>query len=119
MASSIKVKGLREFQRACNKSSKEVRTGLRRRLETAGRIVSDDARQRFSGIDARSAGSMRPRVRGGGIVVAEQRRRRTTGQHPQFGSLQMRTAFLPALASKRGEVEREFEQMLDDIVDGF
>lgn len=118
VSATVRVAGLREFQRACNKSTKEVRTGLRRRLEKAGRIVSSEASRRFSTVDARSAQSMRPRVRGGTVVV-EQPRRRTTGQHPQFGAMQMRIALIPALMAKRDEVERDLEQMLDELVDGF
>lgn len=112
---TIRVKGLKELDRAFGRMAKDLRTELRQELTAAGRIVSDDARSRFAGTDARSAMGMRPRIRGGARVVVEQRRRKTTGQHPEFGALQMRRAFLPALASKRGEVERRLERMVDQL----
>ena len=118
MAGAIKVKGLREFQRACNKSSKEVKSGLRRRLRESGDIVRDEARSRFAGIDARSAAGYRTAVRARGVSV-EQRLGRTTGRRPDFGALQMRDALVPALDAKSGEVERKLEDMLGDLVNGF
>ena len=36
MAGAVKVKGLKEFQRACNKAPKDVKHGLRVRLEKVG-----------------------------------------------------------------------------------
>lgn len=116
MAGSVKVKGLRELQRAAAKSDKDTRTGVRRSLEHVARPVAEDARQRFSEIDPRSAAGFRPRVRPGRLVV-EQRRRRTTGQHRQFGALQMTEALLPAAHAGEEQVEQAFERMLDDIAD--
>jgi len=118
MAGSVKVKGLREFQRACNKSSKEVKRGLRSELREAGDIVRAEASSRFAGVDARSAAGYRVAVRARGVAV-EQRLPRTTGQHPDYGAKQMREALEPALDAKRAQVERRLEDMLDNIVDGF
>lgn len=114
MAGAVRVKGLRELNRALRKSSSEVKKGLRKELRQAAEIVAGEARRRFARIDARSAGGMRPRVRAGGAVV-EQRRRRVTGKRPDYGALQMREALVPALESKRDEVERHIEGTLDRI----
>ncbi|SRR6266542_2855584 len=116
MLGTVRIKGIREFQRALDHADRELGKQLRRELYDAAKIVASDARARFSGIDASSAMGMRPRVRGRGMAVVEQSRRRTTGQHPQFGALQMRRALLPALVSKRGEVEHRVEVMLDHLV---
>lgn len=118
MAGAIKVQGLKEFQRACNKSEKDVKTGLKKRLEKVGEIVARDARPRFMRIDPAAAGRFRPRARSG-MVAVEQPKRKTTGLHPEFGRLQMGVALIPALDAKSGEVEREFNDMFDDLVDGF
>ena len=52
-------------------------------------------------------------------MSVEQRLRRTTGAHPQFGSLQMNEALAPALEENTDEVVQRFEQALDDIADAF
>lgn len=118
MAGAVRVKGLREFQRACNKSTKELKKDVRANLRKAGDIVKVESAARFAGIDARSAAGYRTAVRARGVSV-EQRLGRTTGLRPDFGRLQMRRALEPALEAKRPEVEREFERMLDRLVDGF
>ena len=118
MAGAIKVEGLREFQRACNKSQKDVKKGLRTRLLKVGEVVARDAKPRFAPIDATAAGRFRPRVRTG-MVAVEQPKRKTTGMHPEFGRMQLGIALIPALEAKSGEVEREFNDMLDDLVHGF
>ena len=115
---AIRVKGLREFQRACSASDKALKKNVRDNLRKAGDIVKDEARSRFSRYDARSAAGYRTAVRTRGVAV-QQRLGRTTGKRPDYGSLQLRVALQPALETKRSAVEQEFEQMLDRIVDGF
>lgn len=113
-AGTIKVTGLREFVRACDHSSKAVKSGLRKRLREAGQIVRDEARRLFSPIDEGSAASFGVSVRQRGVSV-EQRKRKVTGQRPDYGALQMRDALLPARGRKMGEVEQMLERVLDDI----
>lgn len=45
--------------------------------------------------------------------------RRTTGAHPQFGSLQMQEALMPALDENADQIERRFDDAVDDILDIF
>ena len=118
MAASVHVEGLREFQRACNKAEHDVKTGLRKRLLKVGEVVARAARPLFTPIDETAAARFRPRVRTG-MVAVEQPKRRTTGMHPEFGRMQLGIALIPALEAKSSEVEREFNDMLDDLVDGF
>lgn len=115
MAGSVRIVGLRELTRDLGRADKELARELRRELREAAKIVSLDARERFSPIDPSSAMGIQPRVRSGGLAVAEQRRKRTTGKHPEFGKLQMRRALLPALSAKRDEVEKHMEEMLDRL----
>lgn len=117
-AGAVRVKGLREFQRACNKADKQTKTGLRARLRDAGDTVRGEASARFAHVDGKSAAGYRVAVRARGVAV-EQRLGRTTGRRPDFGAKQMREALVPALEAKRGQVERNLEDMLDDIIDGF
>lgn len=81
-------------------------------LKEAAKIVSDDAKPRLARYSANSATGIRPRVKGFGRAYVEQSRRRTTGKRPDFGALQMRKAFLPALSAKEGEVVDHIDKML-------
>jgi hypothetical protein len=112
---AVKVKGLRELHRALKKYDSDLKPELESRLLDAGRIVQDEARNLFSVIDTRSAMGFRARLKGFGRVVVEQRRRKTTGQHPEFGSLQMRRALIPAVSDSETKVMNEMEDLLDDL----
>lgn len=118
MAAGLRVKGLNGLIRACDKSTKEVKKGTRNALRRAGDIVRVEARERFESVDPRSAAGYRPVVRQRGVSV-EQRLGKTTGKRPDFGAKQMREALMPALDAKKNEVEREFENVLDDIARNF
>lgn len=111
-SSTVRVKGLRELQRDFKRMEGGLNKEVDKALKDAADIVSQDARQRFSSIDARSAAGFRPRVKGFGRAFVEQRRRRTTGKHPEYGALQMRRALLPALNAKQGEVIEKLDDML-------
>lgn len=115
---SVKVHGLRELNSALKKVDRELARELESELRDAAQLVAETARAKFSVIDARSAMGFRPRIRGFGRVVVEQRRRRTTGQHPEFGSLQMRRALLPALREDEPKVIEAIEGMLDRLGHG-
>ena len=110
---TVKVKGLRELNSALKRYDRALQKDLEVGLREAAQAVADNARSRFSAIDSRSAGGFRPRLRGFGRVVVEQRYRRTTGKHPEFGSLQMRRALLPAMREEEPVVIKEIEHLLD------
>lgn len=118
MASSytVRVTGLREFQRLMKNADKETRKQLRGIFRETGEAVRVAAQSKFERIDADSAAGYRVVVRQRGVSV-EQSRRRTTGKHPQYGSLQMRVALEPSLAEKRTETIRLFERAIDKIID--
>ena len=116
MAEAVRVKGLKEFLRATAKADKETKERVRKRFKTAGEIVQRDAAGRFFRYDAKSAAGYRTVVRARGVVV-EQRYGKTTGQHPEFGSLQMSRALVPSAEYNLDRVEREFEKALDELAD--
>lgn len=116
MAQAVKVRGLNEFLRATAKADKETKKRIRRRFKEVGDIVRRDAAGSFARYDAKSAGGFRPVVRTRGVVV-EQRYGRTTGQHPEFGALQMRRALIPAVESNQDRIVAEFEKALDELAD--
>ena len=112
MPAGIRVKGEEDVIRAFKQVRKDVLRELRPALRAAADVVRADAASRFSVYSPRSAAGYRVRVRLRGVAV-EQSLRRTTGQHPFFGTLQMRTALEPALEAKRDEVIRTVELMVD------
>ena len=111
---TVAVRGLTELIRDFKNLDKPVRYRLRQSLRDVGDIVKQDAATRFGPFDSRSAAGFKTRVRQRGVAV-EQSIGKTTGKHPEFGSLQMRKALLPALMSNEEEMNRELERTLDRI----
>ena len=99
------IAGLKEADTA---TRREVRAELRH----AGDKVREGATQRFNTYDQRSAQGYRVRVRQRGVAV-EQSLRRTTGQHPQFGTLQMVKALVPSLDANEDSIYDDFEKAID------
>lgn len=119
-SSTVRVRGLREFQRALAKADKAQRKEIRATFKEVGEVVRADAASRFGRIDAGSAAGYRVRVRQRGVSV-EQSRRRVTGKRADYGALQMRLALIPAGKEKEPQVVQAFEKALDrigDILDG-
>lgn len=116
MAGSVKVEGLREFQRALAKADPALRREIRAVYREVGDVVKADAASRFSRIDSGSAAGFKTRVRQRGVSV-EQSRRRVTGKRGDYGALQMRRALVPALGAKQSEVMEGFEQAIDKVAD--
>jgi hypothetical protein len=108
----LRIRGADELERAFKQVRKEVLRGIRPALRLAAEPVRMDAETRFSGFSPRSARGYKVRVRMRGVAV-EQSLGRTTGTRPDFGSLQMQEALLPALDAKQAVVVRTFEQMVD------
>jgi hypothetical protein len=115
---TVRVRGLREFQRAAARAGKESRTEVRAALREAAEPVRSEAVALFTPVDARSAAGYRVAVRQRGVAV-EQRLRKTTGRRPQYGALQMTRALLPALKRHEHTIERRVERALDRIADHF
>jgi hypothetical protein len=107
----VKVKGLRELRQAFKAMDREVSRELDNELKGIAQAVADEARNRFSAIDARSASGFKPRLRGFGSVLVVQTRR-SKHVRPDFGSLQMRRALIPALWAKASDTERAVDSML-------
>ena len=113
---TIRLHGYREFMRVTRKAERETKGKIDARMREAGDIVRADAYQRFQRYDEKSASGFRVRARVGGIFV-EQKLRKTTGQHPEYGELQLSRALEPALVSKENEVVANLEKALDELAD--
>lgn len=112
------MKGYREFLRACSRAEKATSKEVRAALAKAAEPVRAEAASLFESVHERSARGYKIRVRARGVSV-EQSIRKTTGAHPEFGSLQMNTALIPALESNQDEIERGAERAVDEITDIF
>jgi hypothetical protein len=117
-AQTLRIRGYREFLRAATRAEKESKKEVRAALRAVAEPVRVEAASLFDTLDARSAAGYRVRVRQRGVSV-EQSLRKTTGKHPEFGSLQMREALIPALEAKEHEIERGMEDAIDRIADHF
>lgn len=115
---TVRVKGFREFLKACQHAPKDTKRFVREAFRQVGEQVRSDAADRFTTIDAKSAAGYRTRVRQRGVAV-EQSLRKTTGLHPEYGSLQMRQALIPALQSHTDETERLMEDAMEKVADHF
>ena len=114
--STVRVKGLKELNRAINKADKDTKKLLKDRFKQVGEIVRDEGQSRFSGIDAGSAAGFKTRALTGGVKV-QQSRRKTTGKRGDYGSLQMRRALIPALEAKEPQVVDELNKAMEDVAD--
>src|SRR5262245_32678945 len=105
---------MRDLKHLDPQSRKAIRTEFRQ----TGDRVRNDATARFTDVDPRSASGYKTRVRQRGIAV-EQSIPKTTGQHPEYGALQMRQALLPALMTNQDDLMDDLERALDVVADRF
>ena len=113
---TVKVDGLKEFNRDVRKAEKDTRKVVRDRLREVGDVVRVDAANRLQEYDDRSARGLKVRVRAAGIFV-EQSLRRTTGLRPDYGALQMTRALIPAVEATEPQMVREMEKAADELAD--
>lgn len=114
MPDTIRVKGYRELAKSLRYMDKESAAAIRTEFRAIGEIVRAEAAQLFSPISPSSAAGYKVRVRQKGIAV-EQSLPRTTGQHPSYGTLQMRRALLPAADAHEEDTINRLEEALDNI----
>jgi len=112
---SVHVKNLRQLHSALKRYNLELKLELEDRLKAIGEDVAANARDRFASVDPYSAAGIKPRLRGFGRVQVVQSRRRKTGTRPDYGSLQMRTALLPAVWESKDRIMDSVENMLDTL----
>jgi hypothetical protein len=107
---TIYVHGLAELVRAFRKLDDDLRREIQKEIQQAAEIVSDETRRRAERYGGQVASKIRPRVRGSTGIVES--RAKSRGLRPNFGPLLIRTAFLPALASKQAQVVARLDEML-------
>jgi hypothetical protein len=115
---TLRVRGYREFVRACDAAGPETKKWVRATLAESGERVRSDAATRFAPTSIVSAAGFKSKALRRGVFVG-QRLRRTTGAHPEYGGLQMRRALLPALAANAGRIEEDFERAMATVCEHF
>jgi hypothetical protein len=115
---TLRIEGYTELMRALKHADREQRLEVRHTLRDVGAIVQRDAAQRFTPINSKSAAGYKVRVRQRGVAV-EQSIRKTTGTHPEWGSLQMRKALIPALYANEDDTARAMDAAMDKVARDF
>jgi len=116
-AETVRVRGLRELRSSLSKVNKEADGKVKDALkDAAGPVVSATQAKlsRFRGVSMQ----VRPHVLMKGVVVRQDARKKT-GKRPDFGGLQMRKAFIPALEENERQIINEVEKALDRLLDEF
>lgn len=113
-AGTVHVEGLRELTAAFGKLDKKLKKELQKELRAVAEPVAKGVRQHMMdhGYSYPTIAGVRAGSRSGAAIV-RQRAPRKTGSRAYFGGVQMRDAFLPALAEGEPETVRRLEDMLD------
>jgi hypothetical protein len=115
MPDEFVVSGLSEMLKAAQAAGSSTNKEVRAAFREAGDIVRVDAVPRLAKYSTKSAAGLKVRVRQRGVAV-EQSLLKTTGQRPDYGSLQMRKALLPAVTKTLPELEAEFVKAVDKTI---
>jgi hypothetical protein len=110
---TLAVRGLREYQKACAQAPNNIRKQNREALRPVGDIVKEDTARRVSPVSSKSAAGYRTRVQQRGVVVV-QSLRKTTGKRPDYGAWQMRQ-LLRSVKVNEADTLRALEKAMDDV----
>lgn len=114
MGPAVRIRGLRETQRAFKRMSGAVGPTLREGLRGAAEPVAREARMRVGQYAGAKTSTIGPRVTLSSVKVT-QRARKVTGLRPDFGALQMTRAFIPALEHNTETVQRAASEALESV----
>lgn len=112
---TVRVRGLRETQRALKQLDGSVRKDFRNELKKAAEPVVPAVRSRLARFRGVSM-NVSPRVLGAKVVV-RQNAKKVTGLRGDFGAVQMRAAFIPAVEEKAGRVAHEVDNAIGRFID--
>lgn len=128
----IRIRGLRELDRAFARADRDLQRKLRARLRGIAESVAVDARAIAEAKGLRESGDLirgiRPFARAGGAGVRSSARHggfnypmrlEYEGRRGGKGSWGPRASLSPALAERHNQVFSACEQLLDDIADDY
>ncbi len=114
MAGAVRIKGLREVDKAFRDMDKDAAKDLRKSLVEAARPVAETAQGLLSRYRGASVRTIRPRAVARGAFVT-QGAKKTTGLRGDFGVLQMRQVMEPALEQNEAKVMEGAERAMDAL----
>lgn len=118
VAGEVRIKGLRELQRALNKINRNAAKTVRDELKDAGEPVRQTAQELAFGKIRNIGpvwGQMRLGTRPGTVYVAPKLRRSGGSPRPNFGILLLEKAMFPALKQHENEIVKRVEGALDRL----
>lgn len=114
---TIRVEGITNFVHVIERTTTETVYFIHHKLAEVAEPVRDEASRLFSRYSPKSASGYRIRTEKPGEVDVYQSIGPSTGEHPEWGALQMTEAFLPALDRKSKEVEDRLGYAIGEIVE--
>jgi len=111
----VRVHGYREFVRATNRAIPETKAAITTALKAVGEPTRADAARRLEPYSKRSAAGFKVKVTTSSVKI-QQSLRKTTGEHPEYGDLQMKRSLLPARKANSLRTREEFEKALDVMI---
>lgn len=114
----VRIKGLRELNRALNKVNKGAAKAVRDELKEAAEPVRQTA-ERLAGVEIRNIGptwsAMRIGSRSATVYVAPRARNQGGSPRPNLGILLLERAMFPAVAAHEDEIVDRVEDALDRL----
>lgn len=114
-SATIRLHGYRETMLALRNVDRGTRLAVTAGLREAAWPVQSDIKSRLRRYNDISLDTIGIAVRLSGVAVT-QRKKKVTGERPDFGALQMRKGFIPALWDNAGETERAVGIAFDELV---
>jgi hypothetical protein len=115
---ALRVTNLKEIRKAFRRLDADTKKQLQRELKLVAEPVAETARQLAGRFGLYTASGIRARS-SVGVAYVQQSRRKTTGQHPQFGALQMRQVLLPAVRQHERQILEDVNQVLERLARDF
>lgn len=119
-SSEVRVKGLRELQRALNRVNKAAAKTVRDELKQVAEPVKQSA-ERLAGERITNIGPvwgrMRIGARSSSVYIAPRQRNRGGSPRPNLGVLLLERSMFPALDENEHEIVRGVERALDHLLD--
>jgi hypothetical protein len=113
---TVRIRGLSELRRDLGKVNREAAKSVLGGMKLAAVPVVAAAQQKEGRWRGSKPDTIGIRASGRSVFVT-QRARKVTGLRSDFGALQMREAFIPALEENAELVERAVEKALDHLLD--
>lgn len=112
------VRNYRPFVQAINRAGPETKAAVTTALKAIGEPVRADAARRLAPYSQKSAAGFKVSVTTRSVKI-QQSLRKTTGEHPEYGDLQMKRALLPARRANSLRTTEEFHAALDVVIAHF